>query len=275
MIKLVVSDMDGTLLRDDLTLSKKNIDAIKKIREKGIHFAFATGRPDQLMREYVDIVQLKEPIIMANGSIVGNPFQVERVFEKGIDKFVVDNIIHYLEEKNMTYMVYTKEAIYCKDNERYRLFKKRNETLSANRRSLFIATEHPKDLIEDDQVVYKILVIEQNQELYNSAYTYFNNLDDIVVFQSHVKFIDINPANTDKGKGLKMLADYYGIDMSEIVAFGDQQNDINMIKEVGIGVAMQNAIPELKAVANDITLSNMEDGFAHWVEKNILNTDSQ
>lgn len=261
--------MDGSILQPDLTISKRTIDAIKKIQKQGIIFTFATGRPDQLMKEYVDLIDLKEPIISSNGSVIGNPFQPKRIYEQGLNKETINKALSYLEQHQISYMIYTKDGILCQENNRSRFFEKRNATLQPNQRSKFIYHEHPASLL-DNQIVNKILIIEYDKERYDKIYSDMLQLDHVHIIQSQNHFIDINPVGVNKGDALARLANYYGIDIKDTVAFGDHHNDIELIKRAGIGIAMENAVQAVKDVADQMTDTNANDGVAKWLEENII-----
>ena len=272
MIKLVVTDMDGTFLRPDLSVSKNNLVAVKELNQHGVHFAIATGRPDQLMKEYVDKLGLKEPIIMSNGSIIGHPFQAQRVWEKTLSSSTLKALFQVLDKAEMDYLIYTKEAIITRDNERYRFFQQRNETLPKHQRAEFIVTEQPSYSLNDKKA-YKVLVLENNAQKYKKYFNLFSSWEDVEVYQSQKTFIDINPQGISKGNAIIQLANYYGIDVKDVVVFGDQHNDLEMMKTAGIAVAMGNAIEEVKQVADFITTTNEEDGFARWINDHILHSN--
>jgi Cof subfamily protein (haloacid dehalogenase superfamily) len=269
MIKLIVSDMDGSILQPDLSISKRTIDAVRKAQQQGVIFTFATGRPDQLMKEYVDLISLQEPIISSNGSVIGNPFQLERIYEQGLDKETVNKALTYLEDHHISYMIYTKDGILCQENKRSRFFEDRNQSLPEKQRSTFIYHDHPASLLTN-QIVNKILVIEYDPIRYQEIYQVLKALDHVHIIQSQNHFIDINPIGVNKGDALERLANYYGIDIKETVAFGDHHNDIELMERAGIGVAMGNAVPEVKDAADDITDTNERDGVAKWIEEHIL-----
>ena len=265
MIKLVVADMDGTILQPDLSISSRTIAAIQALRAYGIRFTFATGRADQLMKEYVDQLALQDPIISSNGSVIGNPFSAERVFEQGLDKDVIEQALDYLEQHHVMYMIYTKDGILCRENERSRFFEARNLTLPQHQRTTFVYDDHPARLLQG-QTVNKILIIEQDPTKYKRIHNWMRNLPNTNIIRSQSQFIDINPNGVNKGKALQQLAEYYKIELSDVVAFGDHHNDIEMIQTAGIGIAMGNAVDALKEIADDIALRNDEDGVAIWIE---------
>jgi len=270
MIQLVVADMDGTLLNDELTISPRNQAAINAIRARGIHFAFATGRPDQLMKEYVDQMEVDGPIIMCNGSIVGHPLHEERLFEELLDADTVQQVVEYCESRDMIYMIYTREQILCKPNFRSNFFVARGEALPAIQRPVFTDLSTFTGDVRQ-LAVNKILIVEPDQDTYAQAkQELIRMLPNHRVLSSQNTFIDVNPNGTSKGRALRILCDHYDIELDAVVAFGDQENDIEMLQEAGIGVAMANAKAPIQAVADEVTARNTDDGFARWIETNLL-----
>jgi Cof subfamily protein (haloacid dehalogenase superfamily) len=268
MMKMIVADMDGTLLKNDLSVSERTLQAIRRIRDRGIRFAVATGRPDQLMKEYVDLLGLTEPIILYNGTVIGHPFQDERLFERVFDKDAIRPVLERLEADGSVYMVYTKDCILSKPNDRVRFFQARNERLEERLRSVFKVPSSIDEILMD-HAVHKILVIEKDFAKFQALQAWFDGKREFSVAVSQKSFLDINPPSTSKGEALRMLARHYGIDPLDVVAFGDQENDVSMFEAAGIGVAMGNASEAVKTAADQTTLSNEEDGFAVWIENNL------
>lgn len=269
MIKMVVSDMDGTLLNSDLEISQENLKAIEAIREKGIRFCVATGRPEQLIKEYIEPLRMTDPMIMYNGSVIGHPFQDEKLYELKLEKEDIKAIIEYCEENDIIYMPYTKNKLISKPNYRVDFFEERNKKLDDKNKCIF------EDIRDIDQIVNgndinKILLIENNVDKFNEVKSFVSNYPQFEIATSQKGFIDINPKGASKGNALKVLADHFGYTLDEIVVFGDQDNDVSMLKVAGIGVAMANASENAKKVANDSTLSNNESGVAYWINKNLL-----
>ncbi len=268
MIKLVVSDMDGTLLRNDLSISKATLDAIEYIRNKNIKFTVATGRPDQLMKEYVEMLALEEPFIMYNGSVIGHPFKQERVYEKFLNSNDALSIIKHLEDKNIIYMIYTKDFIISKPHDRSNYFQKRNLSLREDLQSKIIDIKDITETITNYKVI-KILAIEHNQDKFQKLKNILDINENLSVVMSQKGFLDINPSGTSKGIALSNLAKYYNYSPEEIIVFGDQENDVTMFQYAKTAIAMENANDNVKRHATSTTSSNEEDGFAKWIMKNL------
>lgn len=262
---MVVADLDGTLLQPDLSLSKKTKEAINLLRQHDIIFTIATGRPDQLVKEVVDTLAIDIPVIMYNGSVIGHPFKRERLYEHVIDKAIVRDVITYCEQENITYMPYHRDMILSRPNPRLAFFEKRNQSLPKQQQATFKDIDQITNIT--DYKFHKILLIEYDPKRHQVISDIMAQKEGISVVSSSVGFIDINPVGNNKGKALIRLAEHFNVTMDEIVVFGDQDNDIEMLEVAGIGVAMQNASKDALAVADQVTDSNADDGFANWVFK--------
>jgi len=270
MIKMVISDMDGTLLNSDLKISDENLKAIAKLREKGIRFCIATGRPEQLVKEYIEPLKMEDPMILYNGSVIGHPFLDKTIYELKLEKNDVREIMEYCEKENMIYMPYTKEKIISKPNYRVDFFEKRNQLLMKKDRCIF---EDIRDIDEivNNYSINKILLIEkENDDKYINAKRLFTSKNRFEIAASQKGFIDINPKGASKGNALRHLAKYFGYNLDEIIAFGDQDNDVSLLETAGTSIAMANASQKAKAAADFITDSNNDNGVANWLNKNIL-----
>ena len=165
MIKMVVSDMDGTLLNSDLEISKENLEAIEALRKKGIRFCVATGRPEQLIKEYIEPLKMTDPVIMYNGSVIGHPFQVEKLYELKLADEDIRAIIEYCEANDIIYMPYAKDKIISKPNYRVKFFEERNKKLDDNNKCVFEDIRDINTIIHENSI-NKILLIENNPEKY-------------------------------------------------------------------------------------------------------------
>lgn len=270
MTKMIVTDMDGTLLNSDLKISKRNLDAIKRVRAMGMKFVVATGRPDQLVKEYIEPLSMNDPMILYNGSVIGHPFQENRIYEKTLSKEDVRDICQYCADNEIICMAYTKTKIISKPNYRVRFFEERNKKLPEEARSIFDDIGDI-DVIVNDYHVQKILIIENDLQKYNILKAKLEESNKYTIATSQKGFLDINPKGTSKGQALVNLAEHYRINLEDVIVFGDQDNDISMLKVAGTSIAMANASDHVKENADDVTLSNDEDGVAVWLEKHVLN----
>ena len=169
MIKMVVSDMDGTLLNSNLEISQENLQAIAKLRAQGIRFCVATGRPEQLLKEYVEQLQMEDPMIMYNGSVIGHPFQEQKLYELKLEKTDIRSIIEYCEENDIIYMAYTKDKLISKPNYRVDFFEKRNELLLEKNKCVFKDIRNIETIVNENNI-NKILLMKLNTSKSKKCY---------------------------------------------------------------------------------------------------------
>jgi len=269
MIKMIVSDMDGTLLNSNLEISQENLEAISAVRAKGIRFCIATGRPEQLLKEYIHPLNMEDPMIMYNGSVIGHPFKDDNLYELKLATSDAKEIIEYCDKNDIIYMAYTKNKLISKPNYRVSFFEERNKNLTKELMTVFEDIRNIDDIIKNN--INKILIIENDDEKYIKVKEKFSAYPQFEIATSQKGFIDINPSKVSKGNALLVLAKYFGLSMDEIVVFGDQDNDISMMKIAGTSVAMKNGCQNAKDVADYITESNNDNGVALWIKNNILN----
>lgn len=276
--KMLVTDMDYTLLNKEKEVSDRNREALKKAVEKGVHMVVATGRIYTSARLYAKLLRLSTPIIASNGAIIREAsFNSPENTEKTIYKDILsqDTIREMLRLSH-------KYGIYCHfftDNTIYS-----EKLINVSLRY----TEWNKYMGEEDQV--KIKIVDDGEEIIEDAKSEVlkavvfddddNKIqrlrDDIMetgivsVSQSMKHNLEVMNKGVTKGNAVRILAQIYGINREEIIAIGDNENDISMIEYAGLGIAMGNAEESLKKVADHITADYQEDGVAEAIERFIL-----
>ena len=271
MFKLIALDMDGTLLNEEKKISKENMIAIKKAKEKGVKVVLATGRPIKGVENYLselDLISDEDYCITYNGSLVVNTGTNElltQVLLKSKD-------VHYLYDLSKKldidiHALTTSGCITPKLSEYTELEIKMNnipfEEIDFNK-------------IEDDTEIVKVMFVGEEkrlsaviEKLPKEVYEKYN------VVRSAPYFLEFLDKNVSKGTGVKSLAEKLDINRNEIICVGDAGNDIDMIKYAGLGVAMENAFPEVKKAANYVTYSNEENGVALVLIRFILSDSLQ
>lgn len=266
MIKMVVSDMDGTLLNSEHEISEENIKAIKKLREQGIRFCIATGRSQELVKEYVDVLEMNDPFILCNGGVISHPNHKEKLLDIVFDPKDVKEITEYCLKNDVNCMLYTSDTIFYtkKDNDRVEYFRNRNKKLNPSEQSNFVFNDNINELVLFD--INKILMVQRDPIEFQKLETEISKYEHLTVMSSQVGFLDINPYPASKGYAVSVLAQHFGYSMNEVACIGDQFNDISMIEDSKIGVAMGNAVDSVKSVSQFVTLPNEENGVAYFIE---------
>jgi 5-amino-6-(5-phospho-D-ribitylamino)uracil phosphatase len=259
---LIALDLDGTLLKDDKTISTYSKEIIEKAKAAGHIVCIATGRPFRSSSIYYDQLQLTTPIVNFNGAYVHHPKNNGwGTYHTTLDLNVVKEIIEVAEEHsihNMLAEIIDDVYFHYHDEKLLDVFSMGNPSIKIG---------DLRENLGDDVTSILIHAAEEDVE---KIRTYLSDVHAEVVdhrrWAAPWHVIEIIKAGMNKAVGLQKIATYYDIPVERIIAFGDEDNDLEMLKYAGHGVAMGNAIDQLKAVANKETRSNEEDGVALYLK---------
>lgn len=267
-IKLIALDLDRTTLRSDGHLSEANRQAIEYAISKGVHVCIASGRAfDTLPSEVVTISGI-EYAITSNGAAVYEIKDKKCLNSYVLKESSVDSIIQNTIGYPVTYEAFIRGKAYASkeymdDPVKFGATPKAIEYVRSTRTLkddiVGFIYEHSHELdsidivLDDDELKQRII-----EDLYSRD-------ADIYITSSVKQLIEISYKDAGKKSGVKFLADRLGIDRNNIAAFGDADNDCDMIEFAGAGIAMGNACDALKKAADYVTLSNDEDGLAYAV----------
>ena len=240
-IKLIALDMDGTLLKNDQQISEANRWAIKEAQEKGVKVVLSTGRSYRTCYEYADTLELNSYLVTVNGSEIWdeNCELVERAVMK-------TELIEWMWGLAKQY----KTAFWAVSSE-HNWYNEMPEDINSEK---WLKFGYNFDDVAIQKIIFNKLQARSEFELSNSAP---NN-------------IEVNCRGINKAKGLEKVCALLGIEMKNVMAVGDSLNDLMMITEAGIGVAMGNAQETVKEKADWITATNEEDGVAKAIRKWVL-----
>lgn len=270
MYKLIAIDMDGTLLKENKTITTKTKEALKAANNEGVKIVLTSGRPIQGIKDYLNELQLTgedDYVIGLNGALICN-----------CSDYSIISSNETLKGKDLKY-IYNK----VKELKTYFHAFTRNEDL-VNIESKFSEDEEKRinlkvrvveflTEIKDDDEILKV-VLEEEKEVLNKITSQIPKelFEEYNVIRSVDFMLEFMKKGCNKATGIEKLAQYLGISKEEIIAIGDASNDKEMIEYAGLGVAMGNAEDEIKMLANFITKSNEEDGVAYVIDKFIINT---
>ena len=268
--KLVVADLDGTLLNNNVEISDRTLAAIARYQELGGLFTYATGRTDESARRFAEKAGVKIPGIAYNGGKISLPNGGGAIYETFLDAGRAARAYAALRKINKNVIAYFEGARYVSEYT-----KVIDKYLARVRHSLYI-TEDINAIFggaRDCGKLKKLLVIdpEFERELILDTVTPIFG-DKCVFVMSDPDYYEFLPPKTSKGEALQVLAKSLGVEMSSVVAMGDHLNDISMMKAAGLGVAVSNAAPETLAAAGYVTASNDADGAALVIERIIENS---
>ncbi len=262
--KLVAIDMDGTFLNENHTVSKKNIDAVKKAIEKGVKVVVATGRDKKGIQPLMQYLDFNNHFILYNGSMIYDSKLDDYIERYDMTFTEAEKIFNYGVDLNTTVVVWAEEKHYTnsRESEILKYYEKLNQEEFAVIKSLK-EIEHlriQKVLFSDNAE----RMLEIFKELDNRVF------DECQYEQSFAEAIEFYNKSCSKGNSVLKYAESLGIAPEEIIAIGDSMNDLSMIRMAGLGIAMGNATDAIKSEADFVTKSNTEDGVAFAIEEFIL-----
>lgn len=260
---LIAVDLDGTLLKDDKTISKRTINTIKKIRKHGHHVMIATGRPFRASSLYYQHLDLDTPIVNYNGAYVHHPKdETWGIFHSPMELNVAQQIIDTCNTYNINnIMAQVKDNVFLQSHDETIM-----EYISFG--NPIIETGNIREKLKDNPT--SILIhpkIEEVDRIRQQLTKEVGNYIDHRQSAGPWNVIEIIKTGINKAVGIKKVADHFKIPSDRIIAFGDEDNDLEMLDFAKYGVAMGNAIEKVKSIANDITDTNENDGIANYLEK--------
>ena len=257
--KLLISDVDGTLVRDDKSLSARTEQAIKRLRNAGIAVSLISARPPSGMYWIAERLGIEGPMGAFNG---GTLFMADGAITHAerLDKGVTDQILGMLEAAHVEPWVFAEG----------KWMARRGETLHASheRKSANVEPTLCDDFADLTMPTDKIVGVSDDHALLarleREACDRFGR--DATIKRSQPYYLDFTATKANKGEGVTEIARAFGVHLEDVLVIGDGHNDVAMFERAGNSVAMGNADPEVRAKAKHTTVSNEEDGVAVVIE---------
>lgn len=265
--KLIALDMDATLLNKEKIITPKTEKALIEAQKAGVRVAIASGRMPLGVKKYAKQLQLEKYggyCICFNGGLITAPTG-EIIHQQFLDKKYLKIACEMVKKTDITVVVHRHDGLFGNKNTN-----KFTEIAPKTVNAPLTQFENLPDSVNWD--IYKILFVgelkklEDLQEKLTEKYS-----DELEIVFSSPWFLEAMPKGTDKGTALKNLCEKIGTDISETIACGDNFNDYTMLKTAGLGVAMANAVEELKDIADYVTVADCDnDGIAEVINRFIL-----
>ena len=266
--KLLVLDVDGTLLNNAKEISKRTLSALLKVQHTGVRLVLASGRPTSGLTPFVKLLEMDNLggfIVSYNGSKIIKADDGEVLFERRINP----ELIPYLEKKSRknNFSIFTYHDDYLLTDNAGDPHIRREAELN----NLRIVEEEDFSIAIDFAPCKCVLVSDDEEALSGLENHWKRRLDGVLdVFPSEPYFLEVVPCGVDKANTLGVLMERLGVTRDEVIAIGDGVADVTMLQQAGMGVAMGHAQDSVKICADYVTASNEEDGVAQAVEKLIL-----
>ena len=267
-IKLIAIDIDGTLINSKHEITPYTKDVINHVREKEIKVVLCTGRPFLGAQRYVKELGLdlqEEYLVTYNGALVQNTFTREVIHHFGLTGHDYKRMAKLADGIGTHFHALDFGAMYTSNRDMSRYTG--HDSYFTTMPILYRTVEE----IEEEQEFTKIMFIDE-PDILDAAIAKIppEYYDEYTIFKSEPFYLEILNRNASKGRAVQRLAKSLNIAQQEVMAIGDHPNDLDMVHYAGIGVAMGNAVDEVKNIAEYITSTNNEDGVARAIEKFIF-----
>lgn len=258
-IRLLLADVDGTLVTTEKVLTQRTIDAVQALDAAGVLFALTSGRPPRGMSMLIEPLRISTPVAAFNGGLIVEP-DMSVVEQKEVPRELVGPTLELMESFGLSTWIYRGADWYVQDLAGPHV-KRESDTVKFQP----TLTDRVADLRDD---VAKIVGVSDDPAAMaratEAAREQFG--DHVTVAQSQPYYLDVTHPDANKGSVVKFLATRFSLPTSQIATIGDMPNDVLMFAHSGLSIAMGNASTEVQRAAHRVTTTNQKEGFAYAVE---------
>lgn len=279
MYKLIAIDLDGTLLNSYGEITQENKNAIKYALDKGVGVVLASGRDPKTMEKISNELDIKDFLISGNGACVYDIKRQENIYESYIKKEKALQIIKICKENSIFFNVYTDKGIITESlNFNVKVFNNENNYKPNNKRTNIEIVNDIYSYIENgDYKILKIIICDESRIIFNNIIEKLKNVREIEVldiehmskkiikmgteeFKLEYFYTEVTNKDTNKWSAIKFLIEKLGIKEEETICMGDNINDLEMVKNAGVGIVMKNSALEKQNIGDFVTEDNNSDG---------------
>ncbi|WP_079709630.1 Cof-type HAD-IIB family hydrolase [Paraliobacillus ryukyuensis] len=265
-LKAIFSDIDGTLLNSNHQITEETKKAILKVANNNIHFVLVSARMPSGILQLQQTLSIDSPIICYSGALIlssdndnGEKTTIDSTSIVQTDVQEIYKIVNKLSPINFSLYSHDQWVVSDSQNE-WVLQEQEITNASPIHRQLPL-------FIEENHDIHKCLCMGETQIINQLESILKDKFPNLTIYKSKDTYLEIMSGNASKSNAIKKLENLYGITKQEIMAIGDNFNDMDMLKYAGLGVAMGNAPEEVKVIADEVTLSNDENGLKHTLQK--------
>ena len=260
MYRLIAADMDDTLLAPDSRLTKRTIEALNKAMDAGAYVMLATGRMLESALPFAEETGVNAPLLLYNGAWLYDRKNDKTLFSNVIKKDTAKAICKMAREMGLYIQAYPGKGYYAEKRTAY------TDAYAKQIRVDCVITGVPLDEFIDSDC-FKLLIIGEKEETPGNIKKFSEAFPEISFMMSKPHYIEIVAKGIDKAATLEAAIAHLGIKREEVLAFGDGQNDLSMLKFAGKGYCMANALESVKAKCDTFAPSNARDGVAQVIEE--------
>ncbi len=264
-IRLVIADVDGTLVTQDKILTPRAIEAVASLRAANIKFAVTSGRPPRGMAMLIDPLKLDEPIAAFNGGVLIKPDLTTVVSQNFLPSDVVSQVIQLIQNHKLDTWVYTDKDWVVRDVNA--------PHVAREQWTVKFPPTVTSDIVGLKDRIAKVVGVSDDLEAVKRCEKDVQDAcgSHASAARSQPYYLDVTHPNANKGEVVLTLAKLLNIPAGAIATIGDMPNDVLMFKKSGLSIAMGNASDEVQKAATCVTTANEDEGFANAMEKFILN----
>jgi Cof subfamily protein (haloacid dehalogenase superfamily) len=266
-IQLLATDLDGTLMDDRMVITSHRLRrAIAATQERGVVVTLATGRMLDYTLPFARDLGLTAPLICYQGGLIQSPDTETPLYRATMDPALVRKALDFRARRGWHFVLYAGDSVFLDERRHPDSFY--HQMLGEK----LVWVDDLETVLERHQPVKFLVFVEPREAevVLDKLRERFGGQMELT--QSHARIVEGNPLGVSKGNALRWLADHLGIPQPAVMAIGDQDNDASMVAWAGLGVAMGNGSPAVKAIADWIAPPVMENGAATAIERFILNT---
>jgi Cof subfamily protein (haloacid dehalogenase superfamily) len=263
-VKLVIADVDGTLVTHDKVLTKRAAESVFKLRDAGIQFAVTSGRPPHGMAMLIEPLKLDEPLAAFNGGVIVQPDLKTVLRQNFLSPNAVKQAVQLILDHKLDAWIYTDLVWYVRDVKA--------PHVDREQWTVKFAPAITNDLESLTDRVAKVVGVSDDLDAVQRCEKDVQQACGATVSaaRSQPYYLDVTHPKANKGEVVLAMSDLLKIPVEEIATIGDMPNDVLMFRKSGISIAMGNASAEVQKSATYVTASNEQEGFAEAMDKFIL-----
>jgi Cof subfamily protein (haloacid dehalogenase superfamily) len=263
-IRLVIADVDGTLVTQEKILTQRAIQSVMALRAAGINFAVTSGRPPRGMAMLIDPLKINEPLAAFNGGVITKPDLTTIVRENFLPRAMVEKVIKIILDHKLDVWIYTGRDWYVRDVNAPHVAREQWTVKFAP-----VVVPGFDNLLEN---VAKVVGVSDDLEAVQRCEKDTQQAcgDQASAARSQPYYLDVTHPKANKGEVVLAMSELLNTPVDQIATIGDMPNDVLMFRKSGVSIAMGNASAEVQKSATYVTASNEQEGFAEAMEKFVL-----
>lgn len=268
--RVIALDLDGTLLDNQKRILPESLEVLQQARQQGVKVLIVTGRHHVAIRPFYQALELDTPAICCNGTYLYDYLGKKVIESDPLTTDAASQIIQRLADTNIHRLMYVDDAMLYDNQETIARTLQWSNTLPVDLRPNLLQVDDFNQAMHDYKSIWKFALTTPDR---NELHEFTQSIEKDLGLECEWSWedqVDIAQSGNSKGKRLKRWVESQGLSMQDVLAFGDNFNDLSMLTTAGLGVAMGNAVDEIKQQATLVTRDNTQPGIAEVIRKYVL-----